>query len=167
MASVALGSFYTCAVTTPTAALVCWGYWGGDGAGDVVAVPADLGPVAQVAAGYEHMCALTPARAVRCWGPASAAAAVPPGLSPAVSVVAGRYHTCALTTARAVNCWGKNDYGQASVPADLGRISALTAGLYHTCALTTAGAVRCWWVPIRDMHTQQDRACKHAPTRMG
>ncbi|MCZ6627014.1 MAG: hypothetical protein O7E56_02170 [SAR324 cluster bacterium] len=88
------------------------------------------GPVAQIAAGRFHTCALMIGGAVRCWGdgyygqlgygnterlgdnelPASAGD-VPLG-EKAVQVVTGSAHTCALLARGRVRCWGRGDSGQ-------------------------------------------------------
>ena len=88
------------------------------------------GPVAQIAAGYAHTCALLRSGAVRCWGaggsgqlgygnavtigddeaPASAGDVNVGG--PVTQIVAGYVHTCALLSAGTVRCWGQGNTGQ-------------------------------------------------------
>jgi streptogramin lyase len=129
---------------------------------------APLGPTATaVAVGQEHVCALTSAAGVACWGddsqgqlgngattlnPFSAPAPVL-GLSSGVSAItAGAAHTCALLSGGTVDCWGANNDGQlgtgsaGSSPAavsGLSGVSAIAAGAYFTCALASGG-VQCW-----------------------
>lgn len=123
--------------------------------------------VTQVAAGTYHVCALTTAGGVECWGQNSngqlgtgimnnetTPAAVNGLASGVVAIATGGYHTCALMTVGFVKCWGNNAYGQLgdntmvdkTTPAAVltSQIVAIAAGSYHTCALTTAGAVLCW-----------------------
>jgi alpha-tubulin suppressor-like RCC1 family protein len=130
-ASVAAGSFHTCAVTTD-GALRCWG---GNGSGQLgdgtfknrrkpVAVRGLASGVVQVTAGEQHSCALLVEGIVDCWGGNWAGQLgdgtrerrrVPvtvTGLTSIQEVVAGGYHTCALTVAKAVLCWGLNTAGQ-------------------------------------------------------
>ena len=145
VAAISAGSFHTCAVTQ-AGGVRCWGSDGygqlGDGRApanpdepeisstpvDVVGLSADA--VAVSAAGT-HTCAVTGARAVRCWGNNSygqlgdGETAEPDegmrnryepvdvvGLSGVVDVAAGMVHTCALTERGRVACWGANDQGQ-------------------------------------------------------
>jgi alpha-tubulin suppressor-like RCC1 family protein len=107
----------------------CWGFdgdgeLGNDDAADPSNTPvtvAGLAGVTSVAAGFHHVCAVTPA-GVSCWGalgdgedgatmdqPSPVAV---PGLPGPIAAVAAGGSTCALTTAGAVLCWGDNTYGE-------------------------------------------------------
>ncbi len=94
---------------------------------------ATTAPVAQVAAGVFHSCALVddrttpapPARPVRCWG-----------FSGNGQVGYGDRTTI-----------GDNETPASAGPVDLGAgrmAKALAAGDYHTCAVLDDGSVRCW-----------------------
>jgi alpha-tubulin suppressor-like RCC1 family protein len=134
--SVSLGYYHSCALGT-SGAVSCWGYAAvgsvGDGStGDdsqhrLTPVPVTgLGSgVREIAAGYEHTCALTTAGAVQCWGWNTGGqlgdgtktvrlAPVPvTGLSSGVQAIAGGlYHTCAYVAAGSVYCWGANTVWQ-------------------------------------------------------
>jgi hypothetical protein len=120
----------------------CWGY-NGYGRSDV---PADLGLVTQVSAGWYTSCAVTVAGLVRCWGyNGYGQTDVPADLGLVTQVSAGTFkHSCAVTVAGLVRCWGYNGDGRSDVPADLGLVTQVSAGDAHSCALTISGLVRCW-----------------------
>lgn len=125
--------------------------------------------VSAIAAGALHMCRISSAGQVSCWGSTSSNQVgggtmldknTPTpviGLSSdMIAVTAGGEHTCALTAAGAVKCWGRNVTGQLGDGTNLSRLSvinvtglesgitAISAGYDHTCAVTSAGGVKCW-----------------------
>ena len=116
-----------------------------------------LTDVQDIAAGYEHTCALLTSGSVKCWGYNT----LTKYSMTATAVAAGGEHTCALLTSGGVMCWGNNEYGQLgdgtagedeyeTTPVGLSSdIQAISAGTYHTCALLTSGGMKCWganWV---------------------
>jgi alpha-tubulin suppressor-like RCC1 family protein len=169
-------------VVTSGGGVLCWGLneWGqlGDGTTSPHLVPAEVSGLSSgivaVSAGFRHVCAISIAGGIKCWGDNSVGQLgdgtvngqnVPvdvTGLTTgAVAVSAsddsnGFSHTCALTTQGGVKCWGNNTYGQLgdgttttrSTPADVSNLTsgvvAISSGGFHSCALTAAGGVKCW-----------------------
>jgi alpha-tubulin suppressor-like RCC1 family protein len=147
--SIAAGHEFTCAVLDDGSAR-CWGSDLRGQLGNGAALPAgcqdhegsyycslpvtvnDLGPVAQIEAGFDHVCAVEDDGTLKCWGTNFLGALgigqqVPPGCAPfgnesdyctvpvtvggvaaAASVSAGGYHTCALELGGTLKCWGSN-----------------------------------------------------------
>ncbi len=176
--AVTAGSYFTCALTA-AGGVRCWGRnpIGGLGNGSFPNrqnnMPADVvgmeSGVRQVSAGYGHICAVTTAGGVKCWGANNSGQlgdgtttdrSVPvdvAGLTGGVSqVAAGSYFTCALMRNGRVKCWGENQFGQLgdgtmdqrNAPVDVvglvDKVTQLAAGGFHICALTRAGGVKCW-----------------------
>lgn len=144
---IAAGRNHTCALLT-TGAVRCWGAGpaGQLGYGNTTVIgdnetPATAGDVnvggivTQIAAGYDHTCALLTTGAVRCWGLNSAgqlgygntinigdnetpASAGDVAVGGAVRwITAGELHTCAsLTTGGGLRCWGNNGAGRLGYP---------------------------------------------------
>lgn len=140
--SVALGAFFTCAVTTGDT-VRCWGDNGqgqlgygdtktrGDTGGKLSVGDVSVGaPVAHVATGQHHTCVLTKLGTVRCWGANTHGQlgygdTKPRGDSggtlsvsdvavggTVVQIAAGAEHTCAVLAGGALRCWGMNELGQ-------------------------------------------------------
>lgn len=121
--AVANGADHTCAAVESE--VRCWGHEPGG-----LAVPIDgdrsyLVPGARrVAAAVDHVCAVTDAGEVWCWGKndhgqlgdGSYRWSTEPVRAelgePASSVAVGARHSCALTRTGGVRCWGANDLGQ-------------------------------------------------------
>ena len=113
--------------------------------------------VTQIAAGFDHTCALLDTGAVRCWGfgaegrlgygdtlnigenetPASTGDVDVGGT--VVQIAAGGYHTCALLDTGAVRCWGRgingqlgygntDDIGDNETPASAGNVEVVDPG---------------------------------------
>lgn len=179
--SVAVGGANSCALTT-AGGVKCWGYniFGALGTGNTTSstTPVDVvglsSGVKALVAGFNHVCALTEAGGVKCWG-WNATGAVGDGTTTnrttpvdvvgltsgvkAISAAMAGYftgNTCALLETGAVKCWGQNSLGELgdgtttlrTAPVDtagLGtELKALSLGKYHSCALTNGGKVQCW-----------------------
>lgn len=181
--SVAAGFAHTCAIAGTPMALYCWG---DDSAGQLGTTRADdfsnyplaisllSGEVTNVAAAWEHTCAIHETGWVSCWGQTeggrvgndfteSRIIGVPTrvvrdgqGIDDAVQLALGDEHSCSLSAHGEVDCWGDNTFGQLgdgfSVPnsgvalriALPVAVKQIAAGPYHTCALTNGGDVYCW-----------------------
>ena len=174
ISQLAAGGSHTCVAET-AGSVKCWGENGNGqlGMGSSVSkssVPqtvVGLGGVTQVAAGWNHTCALETGGRVMCWGANSAGQLglgnftsfnIPqpvPGLNGVTQLVSGAAHTCAIVSTGEVSCWGLNFNGQlgvgtninASTPqsiAGFNNVTQLSAGGFHSCARDTAGTVKCW-----------------------
>ncbi len=174
----ALAGYGSACAVTDSAGVRCWGrnIYGLLGVStdhelhssvplDVVGLSRD---VVSVSAGETHVCAVTKAGGVKCWGnnhdgelgdgtkiqrdaPVDVI-----GLSGVTVVANGGYHTCALTVSGSVKCWGFNEHGELgdrtftsrSMPVDAVGLSsgvvAISAGENHTCAVTVLGGAKCW-----------------------
>ena len=173
--AIAAGTRHTCAILSD-GTVWCWGrnvegQLGEGTTGGARAIPtqvAGLVGVTQIAAGFEHACALSEGEGVWCWGgnafgqlglAPTSSPSLPirlAGLNGARQVVAGIYHTCALLPDGSGRCWGFNNIGQLGdgtfetsftqrpVTGLTGAVR-LSAGGHHNCAvLNSAGDVACW-----------------------
>lgn len=166
---------FSCALTQ-AGGVKCWGNnWAGalgNGNNTDSATPVDVvglqSGVVGLSAGLNHVCVLTSAGGVKCWGSNSYAqlgysatgdSNVPVnviGLPSAIGLEAGGAHTCAILTGGGVQCWGLGADGQlgngstnsSALPVSVSGLTqgviGLSAGANHTCALTTTGGVKCW-----------------------
>jgi alpha-tubulin suppressor-like RCC1 family protein len=171
---VSAGSNRTCALTTTTNKIYCWGSGIlGNGSGDGTSRTPQLisGALAyrQVSVGGDHTCTVSTTYKVLCWGEnkygqlgngaGSTSIAVNPvavaGTLQYLQVSAGGNHTCAVTKTNKAYCWGYGRNGQIgdgktylrfTPRAVAGGLSfeRVTAGNQHTCAATTGNRAYCW-----------------------
>ena len=136
-AQVTSGSEFSCALTTTSKSVFCWGRAGEGELGN--SLVAQSSPTVQqvattsqfnyVVAGNQHACGLTTEGTVACWGnndhgqlgdgtytnrltPTLAA-----GLTGIVALGAGGDATCAVDVNNVLSCWGDNSYGQLGTGA--------------------------------------------------
>ena len=135
--AVSVGSNYACAVRRDGVAY-CWGNGGDDRLGTAAAVgyganPSPLRvesntPYVGISAGRTHVCAVSGAGAVDCWGDnyysesgpgdarRTARRPTPVGGGSLTRVEVGRgFHSCALGPQGAAYCWGLNDNGRLGI----------------------------------------------------
>jgi alpha-tubulin suppressor-like RCC1 family protein len=172
--SVAVGIGHTCAVVSG-GAVRCWGENGrgqlGNGGTSPSTTPVTAAGVTarQVAAGYNHSCAVTTAVTpqVFCWGDrwsgGGFAAVLTPtvvaGTDGAVEVASVHYADCALLGNGTVKCWGSNNDGElgngtqgdGTAASDATPVSGISTavdlagiGTRSFCARLSGGAIRCW-----------------------
>ena len=128
----------------------------------------------QVAAGYQHTCAILDNGSVMCWGENGHGQLGNGGTGDehipvwvdlgtdrtAVAITAGYRHTCAILDNGSVSCWGQGIFGQLgnggtsqqtspTLTSSLGTgrtAVAITAGYSHTCVILDNGSVSCWGI---------------------
>jgi len=178
VATVACGGsgVHTCAALTD-GRVKCWGSNEsgqlGDGTTISSTTPVDVAglaePVAMLAAGEDHNCAITRSGAAFCWGAggngqigdghawSTSRPTAVVGLESGVSAIgSGNLFNCALHADGEVVCWGDNSWGQLGdgsrerrlapnkVNGLPGRAIALAAGDQHACVVLEGGALYCW-----------------------
>jgi alpha-tubulin suppressor-like RCC1 family protein len=169
LAQVSVGSA-TCATTTTSGAVDCWGdnHWGELGNGTYVpsAFPTPVTGVSdatQVASGVQGACALRSTGAVMCWGhnqfgqlgngttTDSTTPVAVSGISNASLITGNGSEYCALLTTGDVDCWGADVQDLVpeafhSTPTALAGFSGVTsvsASANDICAVVTGGTVEC------------------------
>jgi alpha-tubulin suppressor-like RCC1 family protein len=178
--ALACGGNVSCAVGKDEQ-LYCWGdnLEGQGGQNDppnspdlLVPMRVDIEPgIAQVTVGQGHVCALTNAGTLYCWGRnnhgqlglgAEAAGQVrkptqQPGGASYLSVGAGQMHSCAVRKDRRLFCWGWRAEGRLGLgpggsgdlpePSQVGSLAdyqSVQANWFHSCALRASGVLSCW-----------------------
>jgi len=165
--AIAVGQFYSCALTTETT-VKCWGDDlhgqlgdGQSGAGTLSSTPVQvtgLISVTAIAAGGYHTCALLEDGTVKCWGfnnfgqlgnGASGAGIATPvsviGLTGVTAITAGDAHTCALAGG-SVYCWGQSQYGRlgnGNLSSGINNTPVAVSNLLSVTAIAAGGGHTC------------------------
>ena len=182
---IAAGAGFTCAIKTDDT-VWCWGRndQGQLGSSDHSGLTESLLPVragvfgygtvaapAKVVAGTDHVCVLTSAGTVWCWGRNGWGQAGVNGATQwdpiqvavggtVTQLAAGGSNTCAVLSNNSMRCWGQNNFGQLGIgssdtsahytpevvlgiPASF-TVSSIEIGTGHVCASSTAGEAWCW-----------------------
>ena len=169
------GEKHTCTLDD-YGAVICWGSnlegQLGDGESEDSLVPVQVegleSGVAEIAAGYNHTCALLESGGVKCWG-ANSQGQLGDGstvnkdtpvdvsglLGGVTAITAGQQFTCAILSMGGARCWGVNSEGQLGdssvirklTPTDVSGMSSgvtqIAAGGRHACAVHL-GDMKCW-----------------------
>ncbi|UYL10322.1 Ig-like domain-containing protein [Bdellovibrio sp. SKB1291214] len=121
----------------------------------------------QLTMGLYHVCGITSAGVLKCWGANSSGQVgngtntdqnLPVVIDSGVSyskISAGSVHTCGITTSGILKCWGSNLTGRLGdgtavdrnlpVVIDSGvSYSFIGNGIAHSCAITTGNVLKCW-----------------------
>ena len=166
-ASVTIGGWHSCALTTAGAAY-CWGDndFGevGDGTTTIRTRPAAVAGGTswlQLSAAWAQTCGVTQAGRIMCWGfnrqgqlgrgdtINSARPVLVTGDQVWTQVAAGDGSTCAVDSAGQMWCWGDNRYGQLGQPAsdDLTETPAAVTALTGPVALASSGWLHTCTIP--------------------
>jgi alpha-tubulin suppressor-like RCC1 family protein len=133
-------------------------------------IPIDLGvKYSDISVGNNHMCGITQAGQLKCWGRNAGFGSVGNGtvvnrttpdiIDPGVnySKISAKGHTtCGVTSVGVLKCWGFNFNGQlgdgtnsiksSPIIIDVGvsYSDVVVGSSNHTCGITTAGDLKCW-----------------------
>ena len=119
--------------------------WGLSSSGQT-RVPANVGDVVAIAAGYEHSLALRRDGTVVSWGEywPPVGTFVPAPTSPLLAIAGSSDHDLGLLPNGTVTVWGAYNSLLAQVPTDLTNAVAVASGIYHALALRDDGSVVAW-----------------------
>ncbi|MDB2569456.1 putative Ig domain-containing protein, partial [Candidatus Poseidonia alphae] len=146
----------------------------------------------QVAAGFQHTCAILDNGSVMCWGENQYGQLGDGGTGDkhipvwvdlgtdrtAVAITAGYRHTCAILDNGSVSCWGRGNFGQLgnggtsqqnspTLTSSLGTgrtAVAISAGDIHTCAILDNGSASCWGAGSRGRLGNGGSSQQNSPT---
>jgi alpha-tubulin suppressor-like RCC1 family protein len=181
--TVVAGAKTTCAIA-PDRSVWCWGAdesgetTDPDASGDFTPYRTPLADVSRLAAGSEHVCAVSGSATspIECWGvnntgqlgttdftmSTKPVTPVWPWTAPPVFVAGGHSHTCVLDSASRLVCWGDDSYGQTGNPAPGG---APTLAPHYVDGVDTAAAVFAGGAVTCIVRSDTSASCMGANTR--
>jgi alpha-tubulin suppressor-like RCC1 family protein len=199
---VACGGSVTCAIGLE-GELSCWGenFEGQLGQGDPAGSADHTGPTRvapdllfqDVGVGQGHVCAVTRAGALYCWGRNTdgqlgghddqGQIRTPTEVTPGSlyrSVVAALSHTCAISRDGRLFCWGTEGAGYlglgvsdttlVATPTEVGTDAnyvGVSINWFHTCALRHNGFLSCWGRNVEGQLGLGDTSDRNLPERVG
>ena len=109
----------------------------------------------KISALHEHVCAVTPAGQLYCWGNgiigqlgngggSSSTPLLVPNLSNVEFVSAGVYDTCAIQSGGQLSCWGFLNSSPTPSPTGVNNATWVSVGSGHVCYVNTGGEIWCW-----------------------
>lgn len=109
-------------------------------------IPAKLGPIHAIDAGFRHTCAIKMENnRLQCWGRNTYGQKnIPIDLVEVKKVALGNEHTCVIDYNNRLRCWGRNNKGQINIPLGLGEVREVALGSMHTCAIKWDSSLSCF-----------------------
>jgi hypothetical protein len=108
--------------------------------------PPSGGSYLMIAAGWQHVCAITFDKTIECWGNDYEGKTIgdTPTDGPYSMISAGSDFTCAIKEDdETVHCWGC-DENQKVTGAPSGKIKMVSCGMSHCCAINNDNTLNCW-----------------------
>jgi hypothetical protein len=136
---IAAGATFACAIAE-TGLVRCWG------SGSAINVPANLGNVSEIFAGFQNACAIKIGGAVVCWGPnTSGIPEVPNSLGTVKQVSIAANFACAIKSSdSSLQCWGRTPTVPDEFIYTKTSFTQVSLGQSHACAIYNNGRLNCW-----------------------
>ncbi|RYZ91105.1 MAG: hypothetical protein EOP04_01685 [Proteobacteria bacterium] len=117
-----------------------------------IITPYSKNSLSTLSAGRNHICGVTAAGGLDCWGMENSAFLTTiKNFSDLKGIVSGSQTACAVGKSNSVDCWGSfQGFGatiDAAIPEDIKNPLAVTLGTTHGCAILADRSVKCWGSP--------------------